>query len=202
MIVWQNSENVRPMRSSKLSLMISLRGVHSIDFEKKDLFAITGPTGAGKSTLLNAITLALYGELYKKTLNQNDLISIGEVESNISLELIFENKVYTANWSARLAKKNGELLKSPLYKRSLKSNNKIISESFEDLIGLTFSEFCQTIILHQGEFSKFLLSSPTEKKLLLEKIFKMSHFSSYAPKVRAFMRELDYEIQSVQKKLR
>jgi DNA repair exonuclease SbcCD ATPase subunit len=56
--------------------------------------------------------------------------------------------------------------------------------------------------LHQGEFSKFLLSSPTEKKLLLEKIFKMSHFSSYAPKVRAFMRELDYEIQSVQKKLR
>src|SRR3712207_9371638 len=59
-------------------ITLKIKGLNSfieeqtIDFEKltsKGLFGIFGPTGSGKSTILDAITLALYGEISRKSSN-------------------------------------------------------------------------------------------------------------------------------------
>ena len=188
-------------KTLKILNLASLSGNHYFDFTDKCLFAITGKTGAGKSTILNAITLALYGELYNKSLNQNDLISLGQTESSVELEFEFNQKTYLAFWTVRLTKKSGEFLKQPFYKRILKDEENILDLSVADLIGLTFAEFCQTVILHQGEFSKFLNSSPAEKRQLLEKIFNLTIFSQIAPKLRSSIREIEYERQSINSQL-
>ncbi|MCW5319381.1 AAA family ATPase [Nostoc sp. KVJ3] len=56
------------MRPLELTLegFTSFRNQAKINFEKLELFAITGPTGAGKSSLLDAMTLALYGKVARK----------------------------------------------------------------------------------------------------------------------------------------
>ena len=57
---------------------LTIKGINSyseeqtIDFReltKEGIFGIFGPTGSGKSTILDGITLALYGELARKSKN-------------------------------------------------------------------------------------------------------------------------------------
>ena len=81
------------MRLAKLRVrnIASLKGEHEIDFleiqKESPLFAITGETGSGKSTVLNCIGLALYGQIYKKNVNQLDVVTLGEKDG--SIELLF-----------------------------------------------------------------------------------------------------------------
>ena len=59
-------------------IKLKIKGLNSfieeqeIDFDKltsRGLFGIFGPTGSGKSTILDGITLALYGEVARKSSN-------------------------------------------------------------------------------------------------------------------------------------
>jgi exonuclease SbcC len=173
------------MRLLKLKIknVASLRGEHLIDFQNiqgmSPLFAITGETGAGKSSILNAIGLALYGQIYKKNVNQTDVVTLGEKDGEI--ELIFQvgGKNHLAEWKAKVRKQNGEPLKQPLTQRHVYP---ITGDDFDALRGdpidsvdrllnLDFDQFCKCIILNQGEFARFLASSFTERKDILEKLY-------------------------------
>ena len=82
------------IESLEITNLASLKGHHFISFKdvsEMGLFGITGETGSGKSTILNAMTLALYGKIYKKNLNQNDLVTLGEKESSIKLIFLSKN---------------------------------------------------------------------------------------------------------------
>jgi exonuclease SbcC len=162
----------------------SLKGEHEIDFQEiqrgSPLFAITGETGAGKSSLLNSIGLALYGQIYKKNVNQLDVVTLGEKEGSIELIFQVKGKNYLADWRAKVRKQNGELYSTPqtparnLY--TLEGTDfdasKLISKiSSTELLNLDFDQFCKCIILNQGEFAKFLTSSFTERKDILEKLY-------------------------------
>ena len=194
------------MRLLKLKLknIASLKGEHLIDFseiqEQSSLFAITGETGAGKSTILNSLGLALYGEIYKKNVTQVDVVSLGEKEAQI--ELIFQvgGKSYLADWRAKVRKQNGEPLKQPQIQRYIypiesaefdaEKHGPI--ESIENLLHLDFDQFCKCIILNQGEFARFLSSSFTERKEILEKLYPGEMLENLS-------RELKTELDTLQK---
>lgn len=169
------------MRIHKLEIqnIASLKGQHTIDFDKisqeSALFAITGKTGAGKSSLLNAISLALYGDVYKKDAQHLDFVTLGEAHGAITLTFSMLSQVYVANWEMKVKKKNGEYYKKPQNIRTLSKQTEdgpiAIEESVEDIIHLNFNQFCKTSILNQGEFAKFLTSSFTERKSILEKFY-------------------------------
>ena len=60
---------MRPIRL-ELSGLNSYTDKQVIDFKKltsRGLFGIFGNTGSGKSTILDAITIALYGDISRKT---------------------------------------------------------------------------------------------------------------------------------------
>ena len=62
---------MRPIRL-KIKGLNSFIDEQEIDFNKlteRGLFGIFGPTGSGKSTILDGITLALYGDLPRKSTN-------------------------------------------------------------------------------------------------------------------------------------
>lgn len=153
--------------------MTSIKGKHQFDFESLvstgELFAITGQTGSGKSTLLNCISVALFNKVYKGSLKPQDLVSLGQSEGKIKLHFQYKNKNYSASWSCRKKKKNGETLKNPIIQKTLKDPEGELIESSEDLFGLGFEQFCRTVILGQSDFATFLTSNFSGRRALLEK---------------------------------
>lgn len=168
----------------KIRNIASLKGEHEIDFLEiqrgSSLFAITGETGSGKSTILNSIGLALYGQLYKKNVNPLDVVTLGEKDGSIELIFQVKDKFYLADWRLRVLKQNGEPYATPqsatrnLYEiegDDFSFPKNISEKNAPELLNLDFDQFCKCIILNQGEFARFLTSSFSERKDILEKLY-------------------------------
>lgn len=195
------------MRLIKLKIknIASLKGEHEINFaaiqNQSPLFAITGETGAGKSSILNSIGLVLYGKVYKSNVTQNDLVTLGEKEGQIELIFQIKGKSYLALWRAKVRKQNGEYYSTPqtpqrelytLEGDDFDSPKTILTVRTEELLNLDFDQFCKCIILNQGEFARFLSSSFTERKEILEKLYPGEMLESLS-------RELKTELDGLQK---
>ncbi|PRM92501.1 lantibiotic ABC transporter [Aliarcobacter cryaerophilus] len=159
----------------------SLKGEFEVNFEKflkdESLFAITGPTGAGKSTILDVITCALYGRTARLT-NPNELMSRHTGECLCEVEFEVKGKVYRSSWSQKRARKSPEgAFQSAKMEISEVESGKVL-ESYlskvpkyiEDLSGLDFDRFIQSMMLAQGSFDAFLKAKENERSSLLEKI--------------------------------
>lgn len=165
----------------KLLNINSLKGEFSIDFQEflkdESLFAITGPTGAGKSTILDVITCALYGRTARLT-NPNDLMSRHTGECLCEVEFEIKGKVYRSSWAQKRARKNpnGNFQSAKMEIVELDTNK--ILESYlskvpkvvEEISGLDFDRFVQSMMLAQGSFDAFLKAKENERSNLLEKI--------------------------------
>lgn len=159
----------------------SLKGEFEIDFEKflkdESLFAITGATGAGKSTLLDVITCALYGRTARLT-NPNELMSRHTGECLCEVEFEVKGRVYRSSWSQKRArsKADGKFQNAKMEVSEVQSGK--ILESYlskvpkynEELSGLDFERFIQSMMLAQGSFDAFLKAKENERSSLLENI--------------------------------
>ncbi|MFX4251675.1 AAA family ATPase [Aliarcobacter butzleri] len=159
----------------------SLKGEFEVDFEKflkdESLFAITGPTGAGKSTILDVITCALYGRTARLS-NPNELMSRHTKECFCEVEFEIKDKVYRSSWSQK-RKKEGSKDEFPTAKMEivdlqkngiLESGISKVPNVVEELSGLDFDRFIQSMMLAQGSFDAFLKAKENERSSLLEKI--------------------------------
>ncbi|MFW2578247.1 AAA family ATPase [Aliarcobacter butzleri] len=159
----------------------SLKGEFEVDFEKflkdESLFAITGPTGAGKSTILDVITCALYGRTARLS-NPNELMSRHTGECLCEVEFEVKGKVYRSSWSQKRARKSSDgAFQSAKMEVSEVESGKVL-ESYlskvpkyiEELSGLDFDRFIQSMMLAQGSFDAFLKAKENERSSLLEKI--------------------------------
>ncbi|GAA4302146.1 AAA family ATPase [Nibribacter koreensis] len=163
----------------------SLQGEHLISFDEaplseSGLFAITGPTGAGKTTILDAITVALYGEVPRhnsgKPIREIMTRHTGECKSEV--EFIAHNKQYRSTWSLRRSrgKATGEFqsvhmelcLVEDGVPFDLKPSE--VPKRVADIIGLDFQQFLRSVMLSQGDFTRFLKASESERSELLEKL--------------------------------
>lgn len=192
----------------KIKNLASLKGEHVIDFSPfslAPLFAITGETGAGKSTLLNAISLALYGKIYKKGLYQPDLVTLGEKEGGVELVFSTNLQLYEAHWKSIIRKKSGELLSTPRIDRFLyrQENGKMVLQemSAETALKLSFDQFTKCIILNQGEFARFLSSPFSERKEILEKIYPILSLEHLALKSKEKWQTHQNTLQQLEIKL-
>ncbi len=166
----------------------------------QNLFLICGDTGSGKTTILDCICLALYDETPRSknakaekiydngyaTSNKDGYTTINdtrrwvrESSNEAEIELIFEGNngvIYTATWSvSRKTRGDNKGQLNPV-SRQLQCNTDVwtkvgdINKEIEQAIGLNFEQFCQTTILAQGDFTKFLKSSESERSAILEKL--------------------------------
>jgi len=160
----------------------SLKGEFSIDFEEflKDeaLFAITGPTGAGKSTILDVITCALYGRTPRLSSPPNELMSRHTGECLCEVEFEVKGKVYRSSWSQKRARNkadgNFQTAKMEIVdleeNKILESKLREVPKVMEEISGLDFDRFIQSMMLAQGSFDAFLKAKETERSTLLENI--------------------------------
>ena len=166
----------------------SLKGEHEIDFEngvlgEAGLFVITGATGTGKSSILDVITLALFNRIPRidkpitgKIIEEEGVV-LTKNAPDCFAEVEYEVKgtKYRSNWSIRRTR-TGSLDNRKQDLTDVATNAIIVSgindvvKKNEEIIGLNFDQFVQSMILAQGQFSKLLLAKKDERNLILEKI--------------------------------
>nr|WP_278251856.1 AAA family ATPase [Sabulibacter ruber] len=163
--------------------MNSLQGEHLIRFDESPLsdsglFAITGPTGAGKTTILDAITVALYGQVPRHGRDVAEIMTrhTGECWSEVEFEA--QDKRYRAKWSLRRSRSKPDgKLQSPVMELMDAATQQILESRLSetkqriiDLCGLDFQQFLRSVMLSQGDFTRFLKASESERSELLEKL--------------------------------
>ncbi len=192
----------------------SLRGEFDIDFSASPiadsgLFAITGPTGSGKTTILDAITVALYNRVPRHEGKVQELMTrhTGDCYS----EVVFESneKIYCSKWSLNRARNKPDgAFQTDKVELSVVATGEILGshrktetlKEIEQITGLDYDQFLRSVMLAQGEFSKFLKAKPTERSLLLEQMTDTHVFSDISvfiyEKTKAEKHKLDaFDIQ-------
>lgn len=161
----------------------SLKGRHEIRFDQSPfletgLFAITGPTGAGKTTILDAITVALYGRVHRHDRDAFEIMTRHTAECYAEVEFEVKNKAYQARWALRRShgKIDGRLqdVKMTLSEVAsgiiLEEKLTEVKARIVELTGLDYSQFLRSVMLSQGDFTRFLKASESERSELLEKL--------------------------------
>jgi len=171
---------------------LKIKGLNSfieeqtIDFDKltdRGFFGIFGPTGSGKSTILDGITLALYGNVSRKSSNY---INTNCDRLNVSFEFQIsgaEIRRYSIDREFR-RKKDGSINSGKCKivditnseEEVLADGVKTINKKVEEIIGLNLEDFTRTVVLPQGKFSEFLKLEGKDRRDMLERLFNLEQY--------------------------
>ncbi|MGJ7907534.1 AAA family ATPase [Actinopolyspora sp. H202] len=183
----------------ELSAFGPFRDRQRIDFDElgaDGLFLLHGDTGAGKTTVLDAVTFALYGQIpgvrhQAKALRCDT--APPETPTQVSLELTVQGcrMRVERNPEYERPKKTGtgttkEKAKATLTwldeppegepREGITRPNEV-GPTVERLLGMDAGQFCQVVLLPQGDFARFLRADAKERADLLEELFDTRQFS-------------------------
>jgi len=201
--------------SIKFLNLNSLKGQHEIKFDRppfteSGIFAITGPTGAGKTTLLDAITVALYGRVHRHSKDVFEIMTRHTAESFAEVEFEVGDKLYRAKWSIRRSrgKADGQLQTQKMELADATTGKIIIEhplnevrEEIVKLCGLDYNQFLRSVILSQGDFTRFLKADENERSELLEKITDTGIYSQISVAAYEKAREEKAKLEQLRGKL-
>jgi exonuclease SbcC len=170
----------------KIKGLNSFMDEQTIDFDKltdRGFFGIFGPTGSGKSTILDGITLALYGNVSRKSSN---FINTNCERLNVNFEFQIsgtEIRRYIVDREFKRKKDGGissgkckivDITNSE--EEILADGVKTINKKVEEIIGLNLEDFSRTVVLPQGKFSEFLKLEGKDRRDMLERLFNLQQF--------------------------
>lgn len=176
-----------------------------VDFtmlEKSGVFLICGETGAGKTTILDAMCYALYGRSSGGIRGDLSVMrcKLCSREEETMVEFIFEvnDRRYRFTRSLKYARKNINdfhncaVLEDGVYVPLLENPKAtFVNKKAEELIGLTYDQFRQVIILPQGQFEKLLVSDSAQKEEILVSLFRAENWQRIADEVYRRVAERD-----------
>ncbi len=192
-----------------------------IDFTKLDaygLFLIHGKTGSGKTSILDGITYALFGESSSGTRGDaKSMRSKLATDANITkvnFEFILRGKQYKfAREIIVHTKRSGEreikTRQNAFYKKDKDyipyfENPKIadVKNKAQELLGLTYEQFKQVIILPQGQFERFLVASSEDKESILSTLFNAQYIENITNSLTNRALELKHKKEETENKIK
>ncbi|GAA1460730.1 SMC family ATPase [Nocardiopsis exhalans] len=196
-------------------------GTETVDFDRLGeggLFLIHGPTGAGKTSVLDAVCFALYGDVPGARGNNRSPKSDHappELKPEVTLEFTVQGRRVRIERNPRWErpKKRG--------KGTVTENQKVrvldwqgdrwegvttrpdeAGQFVGDLVGLTLTQFCQIVMLPQGDFARFLRAKSDDRRKSLERIFNTRVFRDVEEWFGGHARKLEREVRAADEQVR
>ncbi|MEW2303651.1 SMC family ATPase [Streptomyces sp. NPDC006655] len=172
----------------------------SVDFDALSaagLFLLHGPTGAGKTSVLDAVCYALYGSVpgarqsgQGLTLRSDHAAPAVRTEVRLELSVAGRRLEITRQPPWERPKKRGSgttLDKAQAWLREydakgaawkdLSRSHQEIGEEITQLLGMSREQFCQVVLLPQGDFARFLRADAGARGQLLGRLFDTQRFA-------------------------
>ncbi|MFJ4688469.1 AAA family ATPase [Streptomyces sp. NPDC088789] len=158
------------------------------------LFLLHGPTGAGKTSVLDAVCYALYGSVPGARQSAQGLTLRSDhaapaTRTSVTLELTVAGRrlEITRQPPWERAKKRGpgttlDKAQSALREfeagawKDLSRSHQEIGEEITQLLGMSREQFCQVVLLPQGDFARFLRADAEARGKLLGRLFDTDRF--------------------------
>ena len=157
------------------------------------LFLLWGPTGAGKTTLLDAVVFALYGTVPGARGEERRLRSDHagwdvrtEVELEVTLggeRLLISRRPEQLRPKRRGTGETREPARLVVQRQTGEGWEPVStridegSEHLRERLGLSAEQFCQVVLLPQGDFARFLRAEPEDRGRLLRTLFDVGRFA-------------------------
>ncbi|WP_353941134.1 SMC family ATPase [Streptomyces sp. HUAS MG91] len=178
-------------------------GSQEVDFDalsSAGLFLLHGPTGAGKTSVLDAVCYALYGSVpgaRQSAAGQGQNLRSDHAEPGVRTEVRLDVTVagrrleLTRQPPFARPKKRGigfttEKAQSWLREydavagewKDLSRSHQEIGEEITQLLGMSKDQFCQVVLLPQGDFARFLRADAEARGKLLGRLFDTRRFAA------------------------
>ncbi|CAK7282635.1 Exonuclease SbcC [Streptomyces misionensis JCM 4497] len=163
------------------------------------LFLLHGPTGAGKTSVLDAVCYALYGSVpgarqsgAGQGMNLRSDHAEPGTRTEVRLELTVAGRRLEVTrqppWERpKLRGKGTTVDKAQTWLREydavagawkdLSRSHQEIGAEFEQLLGMSREQFCQVVLLPQGDFARFLRADAEARGRLLGRLFDTQRFA-------------------------
>ncbi|MDK1474533.1 SMC family ATPase [Streptomyces sp. 549] len=172
-----------------------------IDFDTLSaagLFLLHGATGAGKTSVLDAVCFALYGAVPGARQSQGaGRLRSDHADPGTATEVVLDVTVggrrleVTRRPEQPRRKRSGDgwttdkaqsLLRAYDPEagewRGLSRSHREIGQEITELLGMSREQFCQVVLLPQGDFARFLRAGAEERAQLLGRLFDTGRFAA------------------------
>ncbi|MDX6352794.1 MAG: repair protein SbcC/Rad50 [Streptomyces sp.] len=204
------------MRLHRLTLTAfgPFAGSQSVDFDELSsagLFLLHGATGAGKTSVLDGVCFALYGgvpgarPLARLRSDHADPDTPTEVVLDLT---VGGRRLEITRRPEQLRRKKRGTGMTPdkavtLLRehtggqwRAMSKSHQEVGEELLRLIGMSKEQFCQVVLLPQGEFAGFLRAGATERAALLGRLFDTRRFKAVEDWLRDRRRAAEQHIRT------
>ncbi|MEV3988221.1 SMC family ATPase [Streptomyces sp. NPDC049837] len=195
----------------------------TVDFDtlsQAGLFLLHGPTGAGKTSVLDAVCYALYGAVpgarqSPGTSLRSDHAPVGTyTEVVLDLTVTGRRLEITRRPAQPRPKKRGggfttEKAQSWLREydaesgewKALSRSHQEIGEEITQLLGMSREQFCQVVLLPQGDFARFLRADAEARGRLLGRLFDTRRFAAVEERLAELRRTAEQQVKDGDERL-
>lgn len=193
-------------------------GSQTVDFDELSaagLFLLHGPTGAGKTSVLDAVCYALYGAVpgarqsgQGTTLRSDHAATSTRTEVRLELTVAARRLEITRQPPWERPKKRGsgttlDKAQSRLREydgaagvwKDLSRSHQEIGEEITQLLGMSREQFCQVVLLPQGDFARFLRADAEARGKLLGRLFDTHRFAEVEKRLAERRRAAEAQVR-------
>ncbi|MFH9297724.1 AAA family ATPase [Streptomyces sp. NPDC017520] len=212
------------MRLHRLSITAfgPFGATQEVDFDalsSAGLFLLHGPTGAGKTSVLDAVCFALYGAVPGARQSPGASLRSDHAPAGLPTEVQLELTVggrrleVTRSPAQPRPKKRGdgftmEKAQSRLRGhdpergwQALSKSHQEIGEELTQLIGMSRDQFCQVVLLPQGDFARFLRADAEARGKLLGRLFDTRRFAAVEERLAELRRGAEARVAAADERI-
>jgi DNA repair protein SbcC/Rad50 len=190
------------------------------DFSDVDFFALTGPTGSGKSTVIDGLCFALYGTVPRwgnvNVINQ----ALAPTKTECRVALVFEvagqrygvERLLGRNARGQVTTKLAMIHQldpsvspgAPLVDLlgaaavPLAEGPDHVKTKVQEILGLTYEHFTQSVLLPQGRFAEFLHAKPADRQDLLVELLAFGVYATIGQRARDRAKQAALQLRMAQ----